>query len=148
MNLLKHINFTHKLGILTLKEPEFSDQIEYDFCNKGGVYILRCIYPSNRPYEIPRCLGNDKEGILYIGMAKLFSERTGNLAKSISNDHCSADHSAGAYYKETDKFIEVYPRDHLYVSFIIADNPRDKEEPLLAVYKECFGEVPPLNSQG
>lgn len=149
MEFLKQIDFELALTSLTLQEPEFSLTVPENYKTKGGVYVLRCGDQSiENPSVIPRCLGNDNSGILYIGQGMKFPHRVGDLARTIDSSYKQNLHGAGVRYNSDSKFREVFPIQNLYISFFITDNPVELESTLISEYVEQFGEVPPLNGQG
>ncbi|MEZ9873327.1 hypothetical protein AB4371_22240 [Vibrio sp. 10N.261.51.A3] len=141
-------NFKERLSTLTLPSEQFYNLVdEKYFNNNGGVYILRSFKQNgSTPSVIPRCLGNDSTGILYIGMAKEFTHRTGDLARAFDGKYKQKKHDCAVRYNSNKAWNVVYPKEDLIISFFISNEPRSLEEKFLTSYITQFGEVPPLNS--
>jgi hypothetical protein len=120
--------------------------IEEHFGTSGGVYVLYCKKDAIK--TVNRLLGTDENGVLYIGMAKSFLDRTIELKKSISPDYISANHECGTRFKSNERIREKYPYKDLRVKLIASDEPRVLEQQLLTGYILEFGELPPLNRVG
>lgn len=145
----KSQDFQEKLSTLTLPNDEFYKQISPKyFQNNGGVYVLRS-YESDEitPISIPRCLGNDSFGILYIGKASKFTHRTGDLARAFEKKYKQEKHDCAVRYNSNTAWNDIYPKKYLKISFFISDSPKDLESKFLESYISKYGEVPPLNSQ-
>jgi hypothetical protein len=101
-----------------------------------GVYTLW----SDKP--IKRLLGEDTNGILYIGKGDIFSNQTriGQFINSINGTE--NDHGAGVRYRELQ---ELYPLDSLKLKVELINNSRTMEAERLISYQKEFGELPPLN---
>jgi len=121
-------------------------QINNEFSESGGVYILKCLKEiDNSPLSINRLLANDKKGILYIGKANCFTDRVADLKKSISPDYSSGSHECGSRYKNNENIQKAFPYEGLHIELIGSENPRQTESVLLEEYEKTFGELPPLN---
>lgn len=107
---------------------------------KNGVYFLIAGKP------VPRCLGQDMEGILYIGKGIILNvrHRLGKLINSINNTE--EIHEAGIRYNKA-LFKQKYPLEEIKLRVILNANPRQLEKELLGKYIAQFGELPPLNHQ-
>lgn len=122
-------------------------EINDQFNNGGGVYILKCLRSADSltPVPINRLLGSDKDGTLYIGKANCFTDRVAELKKSISPDYSSGSHECGSRYKSNDIFSKELPYENLYIELIGSDNPRETEASKLKEYEKQYGELPPFN---
>lgn len=133
-----------------MKEFKLSNEslwidIERAFGQKGGAYkLVSRISGAIKP--IPRFLGIDNDGVLYIGKATCYLDRIIDLKKTMSMN--SSAHICGRRYKNHDKIKVTFPLEHMYIQLIQADIPEEKEKELLNKYVREFGEVPPLNANG
>lgn len=91
---LSGYSFTHKLSDLILPTEEFYVTVNPAYFNSGGVYVLRSFDDMGQTLTIPRVLDDDHDGILYIGKAKLFCHRTGDLARSFSSQYQQSKHQS------------------------------------------------------
>ena len=148
INLTKE-DFQENLSTLTLPNGDFYEKVSQKYLNhNGGVYILRTFNNDDSPNTIPRSLGNDSSGILYIGKASKFTHRTGDLARAFDDSYQQAKHDCAIRYNGNKKWNETYPKNNLRLSFFISENPEELESKFISDYVTEFGEVPPLNSQG
>lgn len=122
-------------------------RIDEVFGDGGGIYSLACLSspPADTVLPIHRVLGEDKAGVLYIGMAMSFKDRAIELKKSLSPTHISKGHECGARYKASQVMCEKFPYENLVMTLTSADDPRGAERRVLDRYLNQFGELPPLN---
>lgn len=120
-------------------------EIKDTFGAGGGIYVLFCADQKGRPIAVGRLLGEDPDGVLYIGKADSFIDRVIELKKSLSPKHVSRSHECGARHKSHEAISRRFPYDQLQVDLIAADDPRASEQEALATYMNKFGELPPLN---
>ena len=121
-------------------------EINNEFGGSGGVYVLKSISDTNNlPITINRLLGNDVQGILYVGKANCFTDRVAELKKSIAPDYASDSHECGSRYKNNSNIQKAFPFESLCIELIRSGNPRQAELEMLKKYEESFGELPPLN---
>lgn len=119
---------------------------------RGGVYRVHAIDPDAPPDSgpshltpIPRILGNDPLGRLYIGKADTLTDRFITLLKALSPKHNSRDgHGFGRGYFASTAIQARFPR--LWFTLRFHENPRDCERDELLQYQKEFGEPPPFNS--
>jgi hypothetical protein len=129
--------------------PDFWDQINTAFGTSGGVYKVSCLREDGlEPVPVSRLLGQDPEGVLYIGMAASFLDRVIELKKSLSPQHVSRGHECGARHKRHEGIASAFPYERLAVTFMSADAPRVVEQQALAEYFSHFGELPPSEPCG
>lgn len=155
---------TSELYPLSLNSPRFSatrkhwgDEVDRE---KSGVYFLIALDPDNDGEErrvIPRFLGRDATGTLYIGKADRnldkktwgLSARMGDLCNSILPEHKGKSHFNG---KLRDLYADKLPASCLALCWIyLSDEYRfaaEFEEVVMQRYIRRFGEAPPFNSQG
>lgn len=127
----------------------------------AGVYIFRSNMATGRPSYIPRCLGTDPFGILYIGMSKRLNVRVSNFITDLRPygpdeygiwyEPSKVKHNAALTYTNSEKLQNRYPYNYLSMTCIPIDgvthfDARLLEMELLDEYISIFGEVPPLNS--
>ena len=128
------------------------DQLMNDRRLRGGVYRVHAI-ASDAPSDggpshlmpLPRILGPDPLGRLYIGKADVFTGRFITLLKALSPKHSSRDgHGFGRGYFASTAIQARFPR--LWFTLRFHENPRDCERDELLQYQKEFGEPPPFNS--
>jgi len=131
-----------------ITDPDFYPNVP----TMGGVYRLHCFAndEGSDVMPVPRVLGVDHEGILYIGKATAFTDRVINLKKAISPEFRGTSHICGRRYKNPhyQSFGERFPASRLCVSFEPTSTPEKSEREALIAYVMRFGELPPLNRQG
>lgn len=142
---LSGYSFTHKLSDLILPTEEFYVTVNPAYFNSSGVYVLRSFDDMGQTLTIPRVLDDDHDGILYIGKAKLFCHRTGDLARSFSSQYQQSKHQSGQRYWSDTRYQKRYPYDHLRMFMWVSDNPTELEQSFFQSYLGKFGETPPLN---
>jgi hypothetical protein len=121
------------------------DQIEVAFGDAGGIYRLYAT-ENGQPKPVPRVLGNDFAGTLYIGKADSFVNRVIELKKSCLPNYKTNSHKAGVRYKNHTGLQAKYPLQNLMVLLAAVKNPVETERQALDLYISQFGEVPPLNA--
>lgn len=124
---------------------KFWYKIEQTFGSGGGIYKLSCLDQDGLTIPVGRLLGEDPEGVLYIGMANSFLDRVINLKKSLSPKHSSSAHEAGSRHKSHEAIASRFAYDRLVLDLIGSENPRIAEVIALQTYMQKFGELPPLN---
>lgn len=110
---------------------------------KSGIYIL-FLERENNPVTINRFLGNDDNGVLYVGKCDNFLDRVINLKKSILQNGSS--HICGRRLKKIKQHNKILNLNELKVKIIQDINPKEKETKFLEEYFQKFGEIPPLNA--
>lgn len=142
---LSGYSFEQKLSDLLLPNKEFYVTVNASYFNTGGVYVLRSFDDAGQVLTIPRVLGDDHDGILYIGKAKLFCHRTGDLARSFSFQYRQSKHQTGQRYWSDERYQKRYPYEHLRMFMWVSDYPTELEQSFFQSYLTKFGETPPLN---
>lgn len=130
---------------LRISFENFWHNINDNFKTGGGIYILSCTDQMGNTIRIGRLLGEDPDGILYIGKADTFLNRVIELKKSLSPKHVSQSHECGARHKSNEAISQRFPYDQLQIDLIADDNPRVAEQKALASYLTRYGELPPFN---
>ena len=128
-----------------IASDEFWYQIKDAFGAGGGIYTLSCVDENGTTIPIGRLLGEDPDGILYIGMAASFHDRVIDLKKSLSPKHVSRSHECGVRHKSHAGVSNRFPYDRLHLEMVSAADPRAAEREALQLYIDKFGELPPLN---
>jgi len=133
-----------------IASPDFWYQVNEHFGTGGGIYMLSCMHSekAEEPMAVERLLGEDQDGVLYIGMALSFLDRVINLKKSLSPQHISRAHECGARYKGHSGICHRFPYERLLITFDGAGDARAAEREALQTYMQKFGELPPLNRAG
>lgn len=128
-----------------LGDDNLWNQINDNHESNGGVYKL-IAKENNAIRPINRFLDTDNEGVLYIGKATSFLDRVINFKKSISPKYYGSSHICGRRYKENPNIAKKFPFEQLHIFLIQSDNPKKLEEEELKIYRDKYGEVPPLNA--
>ena len=123
---------------------------------KNEPAIYRVTYcKNNKLQKIGRLLGEDKEGILYIGKSKKIRSRIQQLRNAVDPNRLSTNHTFGNKFKKLvenkNKKLEIKIKDLFNFLCIEIElksiKELDKAETNeLKTYNYNFGEVPPLNS--
>jgi len=128
----------------SIKNENLWHLINADFGNGGGVYKILWLI-DNKPKTIPRILGSDIQGVLYIGKASKYLDRVIELKKSLLPDYKSDNHDFGKRYNNTLILRENIQLKDLYVDLTPSNNPDRLEAEELEKYYNTFGELPPFN---
>jgi hypothetical protein len=142
---LQSYSFSQHLSDLLLPGQQFISTVNPSYLTSGGVYVLRSFDRAGESVTVPRVLDSDPDGILYIGMAKIFCHRTGDLARSFSPDYLQHKHQTGKRYWNDIRYQERFPYEHLRVFMWVSDTPAQLEQAFFSSYLARFGETPPLN---
>lgn len=124
-----------------------------------GVYRLQAVDGSGGFQKLRRLLGDDIEGVLYIGESKELPYRVGSLKKSVSTAYAKLSptlygnlgyddvscHQTGPKILGIASFVERFPFSQLVVTVERSDSHYQREGDLLQEYRTKFGENPPLN---
>ena len=109
---------------------------------KSGVYRVRGVNDKGRPIHIPRALGTDIHGIMYIGMGNLHV-RVG-LLMPLGMESQTSTHTFASTYREFYLF-RLAKTANLQVQFRESQTPEGDEFLLTLQYKQRFGDLPPGN---
>ncbi len=130
-----------------ISDEKFGNTLHNEFKGVGGIYKLHCFKNRDRNeiITINRALGNDNDGVLYIGKAILFTNRVINLKKSLA--YKSGAHICGRrYWREMNENLRLkFPYENLCVSLTPSENPDELEKEKIYDYCKIYGEPPPLN---
>lgn len=114
--------------------------------NQKGVYVI-IVLDNNVPKIIKRILGDDHDGVLYIGQTqRSFTDRVEMFKRVMSTENKTIAHSGALNIKENKALRDYLKNCELVVKIFPSDNPKELEGEMIMAYKEVFGEVPPLNS--
>ena len=115
-----------------------------------AVYQLRFVDSLRSPLSIPRFLGTDPTGCLYIGECTSMEQRRTNIITGIKSWD---KHVAGILIHILGRYSEAFRRQHRESCFqyrfeqhASEESRTLREERLIKDYVILFGEVPPLNS--
>ena len=132
------------MDLIQIKAESFWNRIHERHGEQGGVYKVIAFQDGQR-VTIHRFLGQDADGVLYIGKANSFVKRVIELKKSISPDYDGDSHGCGKKYKSNPRIAAKFPFEILYMELIENNKPGELEKEYLKDYEKTFGEVPPLN---
>ena len=127
-----------------------------------GIYRLHIRADTGAFDALPRLLGTDMNGVLYIGTSLRVPERIGSLRKSLHAAYkkgvykATAAHQCGKKIVQCKKFVERFPFEKLCLTVQPCSQPDQEmvqkesghtklEWRLLTEYFSEFGEFPPLN---
>jgi hypothetical protein len=131
----------HQTEIISLEEKDFWNRIP----ESRGVYFIHS-YNDKIPKKLDRVLGQDEEGILYIGKSENIRERLRMLWRVLNPKLTATAHTFGTKYNANKKLREAFPFNSMFISYRISNEPKILEFKLLEKYFTKFGEVPPFNS--
>lgn len=113
--------------------------------NKSGVYILKWVR-NGEHVEIGRIGGKDREGILYIGVAKRnLEERVSKLRRGILEKKSSGHTATMSFIYSSLYDLIKNPHEELGIAWVEHDNAKLQEGHALKYYADKFKELPPLN---
>lgn len=128
---------------LKLDDEDFHKTIP----NSPGVYKIYSLNEKGKPHILSRLLGNDEEGVLYIGQSEKLNDRLRLLFRVLHPEKYKATaHTFGDKYRINNSLKMKFPVKSLAISFEKVDDAKTCEEKLIRKYSEKFGEVPPCNS--
>ena len=127
--------------------------------SEPGIYLIAAFArDGSRPERIPRCLNEDRFGVLWIGKAVNLNRRISSLNRSLRTG--VRGHSGGFRYgfvddlqrqwKESRKLRTRFPPESLRFAYSLsssASDAADDECGALRHYLLKYGELPPLNNQ-
>jgi len=110
-----------------------------------GVYKIFSLDESEKPIPLPRVLGIDPFGVLYIGKSDNLKNRVRMLWRVLQPNYKASAHTFGMNYKSLQIIQDAFPYDTLAIEY--EENPEAKkhEKSLIESYRQVYGEVPPLN---
>jgi hypothetical protein len=117
---------------------------DIDVLHKQGLYQIRMVSPSNKPFRIPRLVGVDDGGIIYIGKSVELRTRIGNFY--------SGKHSGGGMYNLVrlklgrHRPYKNYLLQYRYMKISDEKVMEDTERNVLRRYFRKYCELPPFNS--
>lgn len=119
----------------------------------NGVYEIRVVDRSGVACIIPRVLGNDKKGILYIGRSGYRSSKTKRTVAKRANEFDGGAHSGGQTFSKMWSIAKDLPKwrgrtIQIRAKELSDDEIEEFERKRIRNYMMTFGEVPPCNSAG
>ena len=112
----------------------------------SGIYFLQRVDKQNNIHSISRLIGEDNQGILYIGKSTNLAHRLGILINLINRTSTTGKHSMGIRYQEIEAFKQHLKPESIKLRVFLCDNPRQLESKMLKEYLYRYGELPPLNN--
>lgn len=119
---------------------------------KSGIYQLQW-FENGLPRTLTRLCGNDKNGIIYIGMTEnSLLKRVCNLQKALLTNSKLSDTepSTSGHTQMGFKYFRIRRKvkiGDLFIRIITCEEPKREESKKLDNYVKNFGELPPLNGQ-
>ena len=115
--------------------------------NHNGIYRIFLCNKNGNQVKVKRFCGIDNEGLIYIGAAQetTISNRLTNFIHSMNKTRKQNNHSAGKKICDNNQLSNYISKNTLYFDCIKVSNAKNREKTLLKLYKETYGEVPPLN---
>ena len=130
------------MKLYCLADESFPEGIK----RRPGVYIVHAQTTTGAFQHLPRLLGHDPDGILFIGQSKNVRRRVATLKRAMTiREWRKVPHSEGRTYRWVPALRKEFPIDRLYVSVRYTDTPEDQERRQITEYARRLGEVPPLN---
>lgn len=123
--------------------------------NKGGVINLKSKIPSGiyvvvskklngSHASIERAVGEDSQGILYIGSSITLAKRIRKF-QNVVNNNLKRGHAGAVTYLSRPALVSKFSNQSLWIYFKPASKYLDLEDQLLQAYESKHGEFPPLN---
>ncbi len=110
-----------------------------------GVYVIRWVR-GGEPVRIPRLLGVDESGALYVGSTGNLRRRLRRLVRGLRRPGPKIHSAALSYYFfALHKRIEMSELEVAWVELGSRDEAGEQEWAALRSYAETYGEAPPLN---
>lgn len=131
-------------SLFRIADEDLWYQIRDSFGEAGGIYAVLAM-KNEKIIPIPRLLGSDPEGRLYIGKANSFLDRVIDLKKSTAPSYSSSSHEFGVRYKANERLQQQFPYSNLFLHLVGIAEASSEEKAQLQAYCEQFGELPPLN---
>lgn len=143
-----------------IHEAETFNRVLDEIGRVPGIYRLHAQSNAEQFEHIPRLLGVDEQGILYIGTSQDLITRTVSLIKSVSAAYgengyaTSRSHPSGMKIEQSARFRQRFPFNSLCLTFercepddvsVQTNGHTIMEWKKLNEYFASFGEFPPLN---
>lgn len=112
-----------------------------------GIYrIFLCTMDGN-PIAIQRLIEFDPSGLIYVGSSENNSiqYRLKCFLHSMDVTRKQNNHSGGLKICNNSKLQQFIENKQIMFDFIVVNEARNLEKELLEIYRNKFGEVPPLN---
>ena len=152
-------NWLRAIMIVQINDRRMYEKVR-DECGEqlAGCYRLVGLSPSGNPIPIRRMLGDDEDGVLYIGASVRLPGRLASLKKALLASYGEGGylnkyvHNAAA--KLTPGSMKLFPDTNCFHVEVrkgdLTWSPKDKahfveEARLLRRYHDRWGEYPPLN---
>jgi excinuclease UvrABC nuclease subunit len=120
-----------------------------DFYNQvpelPGIYRIYSIDGNDNPHPLTRVLGTDSDGVLYIGKSKNLRERVRMLWRVLQPNYGATAHTFGINYKSLEVIRNAFPYETLAIEYETNEDPKEYEKVQIEIYRQIYGEVPPLN---
>lgn len=117
----------------------------FDVPASGGIYKIYSLDINDIPRPLPRVLGTDVDGILYIGKSDNLKDRVRMLWRVLQHDYRATGHTFGMNYKSLQVIQDAFPFDTLAIEYEEHPQPKQYEKNIIETYRQLYGEVPPLN---
>ena len=133
-----------------MRLPLTLDELRIQVRREPGVYWIYVATRSGKPLTLPRLLGRDPSGVLYIGRSKNLRSRLSGLCKGLSSRTRpqTVTHTAVISYWRLRAFRRQFRPTNLWVRiryFSANDDTYKAEDRALLGYANRYGEAPPLN---
>jgi len=131
----------YKMYRLTLEELQNANLPDH------GVYFIYLFDNKAKPCNINRLLGIDSSGLLYIGAAArtTLKYRLSAFFNSMNPQRRQNNHSGGCKVLGIASLRSFVDENVLYFEVLDSEDAMEEERIQLSLYRESFGEVPPLN---
>lgn len=126
---------------IRIENRDFHNQVP----DNPGIYRIYSIDRNENPHPLPRVLGTDLDGVLYIGNSENLKERVRMLWRVLQPNLRATAHTFGMNYKSLEVIRNAFPLETLAIEYEVNENPKQYEKEQIEIYRQKFGEVPPLN---
>lgn len=137
------------LNLIDLSLSSYNEDIPA----KSGIYRIILVSPDGNIIPVPRLLGTDNLGVLYVGSSSNLFSRLADIKKSLpfkKNDkdvYVGGTHQFGVKAKKLYKFADMYGLTNIRVTIKESNNFILDEIAALETYHLEFGELPPFNDR-
>ena len=119
----------------------------------NGVYEIRVVDREGVACAIPRVLGSDDKGILYIGRSGYRSSKSKRTVAKRADEFDGGAHSGGQTFSKIWSIAKGLPKwqgrtIQIRAKEVDDDQIDEFERKRIRTYMMTFGEVPPCNSAG
>lgn len=114
----------------------------YTMAQEPGVYVVRLTTAARSPVAIPRAIGVDQDGIVYIGESSSLSNRLGRLLWMTADDIATRQHHSLIAAWICYDLERLGSRSLLEVRWRFCIDHKLQERQMIGDYKKRYGDIP------